>query len=146
MLGINVGCGALVTGSWVRKREMIGPESALLWSVMSVSLSPVNMRSGLLGYMVIVIFVGVFTVYYFYDVSNRNQESKIDDLLGSLRSKDVQQWTQEDIALFMMSREEVYSQRREKIRQKCSQNTVRVLNKLWLAQMSIKRPPLGILF
>ena len=99
-------------------------------SVMIVSLYPVNMRSGLLGYVVIVIFVGVFTVYYFYDVSHRNQESRIDNLLESLRSKDVQQWTQEDIALFMLSREEVYSQRREKIRQKCSQNTVRISNKL----------------
>ena len=86
------------------------------------------MRSGLLGYMVIVIFVGVFTVYYFYDVRNRNQDSRIDDLLESLRTKDVQQWTKKDIALFMMSREEVYSHRREKIRQKCSQNTVRVLS------------------
>ena len=95
---------------------------------MIVSLGQVNMRSGLLGYVVIVIFVGVFTVYYFYDVSNRNQESRIDDLLESLKSKDVQQWTQEDIALFMLSREEVYSQRREKIRQKCSQNTVRISN------------------
>ena len=91
-------------------------------SVMIRSLGPVNMRSGLL---VIVIFLGVFLVYYFYDVSHRNQESRIDDLLESLKSKDVQQWTQEDIALFMLSRDEVYSQRREKIRQKCSQNTVK---------------------
>ena len=94
-------------------------------SVMIRSLGPVNMRSGLLGYVVIVIFLGVFLVYYFYDVSHRNQESRIDDLLESLKSKDVQQWTQEDIALFMLSRDEVYSQRREKIRQKCSQNTVK---------------------
>ena len=90
-----------------------------------VSVSTVNMRSGLLGYVVIVIFVGVFTVYYFYDAGILNQESRIEDLVESLRSKDVQQWTQEDIALFMASREAVYSQRRTKIRQKCLQNTVR---------------------
>ena len=83
------------------------------------------MRSGLLGYVVIVIFVGVFTVYYFYDVSNNNQESRINEALDSLKRKDVQQWTQEEIALFMTSKEQIYSQRRAKIRQKCLQNTVR---------------------
>ena len=83
------------------------------------------MRSVVLGYLVIVIFVGVFTVYYFYDVSKKNQESRINEALESLRRKDVQQWTQEEIALFMASREDIYSQRREKIRQKCLQNTVR---------------------
>ena len=83
------------------------------------------MRSVVLGYLVIVIFVGVFTVYYFYDVSKNNQESRINEALDSLRTKDVQQWTQEEIALFMSSREKIYSQRRAKIRQKCLQNTVR---------------------
>ena len=83
------------------------------------------MRSGVLGYLVIVIFVGVFTVYYFYDVSNNNQESRINEALDSLRRKNVQQWTQEESVLFMASREEIYSHRREKIRLKCLQNTVR---------------------
>ena len=92
-----------------------------------VSVSIVNMRSSLLGYVVIVIFVGVFTVYYFYDLSTLHQESRIEDIVESLRRKDVQQWTQEDIALFMASREEVYSQRRTKIRQMCLQNTVKTL-------------------
>ena len=63
-------------------------------------------------------------MYYFYDVSNNNQEARINEALDSLRRKDVQQWTQEEIALFMSSREEIYSQRRAKIRQKCLQNTV----------------------
>ena len=99
---------------------MIGPESAL------ISHSVVSMRSGVLGYVGIVIFVGVLTLYYFYDVSNHTHESRIDTILGSLRRKDVQQWTHEEIALFMNMKEEVYSQRRAKIRHKCSQNTVKI--------------------
>ena len=84
------------------------------------------MRPGLLGYVAAVMLAGVCTIYYFHDIiRDGDQGSRFDEVLESLRRKDVQQWTQEELTLFMTSKNEIYSQRREKIRQKCIDNTVR---------------------
>ena len=84
------------------------------------------MRPGILGYVAAVMLAGVCTLYYFHDViRDGDPGSRFDEVLESLRRKDVQQWTQEELTLFMTSKNEIYSQRREKIRQKCIDNTVR---------------------
>ena len=83
------------------------------------------MRYGLI--IVLVVCTGAIVLYYlyFYMASYHHWASRED--VETLKLKKLTQWTNQELVSFMKMKEQVYSLRRQRIKQKCYRNPVRNL-------------------
>ena len=81
------------------------------------------MRYGFI--IVLVVCTGAIVLYfvYFYNISYHGNVAS--EEFESFRHKDVSQWTQQQLEMFMTMKENIYSLRRQRIKQKCYRNPVR---------------------